>query len=365
MDNVYIVIGIAIIVIGILVICKKYSLENFDNKFIESASSEQFIQYLDMGDHRTVVNLQRGDNGDTVLLLHNMSLTSEIWHPLFQTLQRYSMSDIKTPNLVSYDLRGFGTAWMPVPQKFLDKNIYNSFWSLEQYVADCVNVYNKIIGSGKIILVGFGLGGLVAQKFALANPTLIKKLVILQTSILLDPELVKGLGILSEWAAKKPDITYLTMQEDFVQKILCEWFYTPLCEQLDDSHHNDQNTPQYNLITKLYREASVSSSIQGQKLLLATNLELDWEMSGKLEFPVHILAATDDPIASPNRIVQTFTTIQNKNRALQIILDIVSGRRGFSVLRPDYIAGIICTDCEKMGADDTTKTKLLSSTYGF
>ena len=364
----------ALAVLAVIVVCCVFmgvhgNNEAFSRVFTEAKASNEFLQYLDQGDHRTMVRQLRGDNGSTVLLLHNNPATQTLWNPLFQTMQRFSMAGAKIPNLVAYDIRGHGTAWMPVDPKYNDLDINNYAWPGDLFVKDCKNVYDKIIGDGKIIIVGFGFGGYVAQKFALTYGDLIEKLVILQTTITPNPEIntqINYLGGPNGWIARNPGISYLTMEERFVGDMLCSWFYLPhdkKCPEdrlIDENDHgvNDSTSPQYNLAAMMWRQGSATTTLQTDKVNVADNLISEWSKGG-LEYPVHILAGTDDPSATPAMMTKTFTTIQHANRHLTVVLDVVNGRHGFTVMRPDYIAEIICGDCRKLVKRGTFTTTSL------
>ncbi|KKL64418.1 hypothetical protein LCGC14_2165250 [marine sediment metagenome] len=372
MGNIHIIIVAILIVI---VLCW-YSCrtEKFVDIFNKSNASTEFLQYLDLGDHRTMVKLQRGNSGKTVLLLHNSPMNLDIWMPLFQTMQRISMIGVKTPNLVAYDLRGHGTAWLPVDKKYNDLNTGNYAWTLEQFVEDCKQIYDRVIGDGsQIKICGFGFGGIIAQKYALTYPETIEKLILLQTSIKPTPGLRPEINYLAGpqgWIARNPHVTYLTSEEKFVQQTLCDWFYLPeesdcpkdpLVDKYDDN--NDQTAPQYNLVAKLWRQGSSTTTLQADKLLVSTDLVEDWEKAKDLSFGIHILAAMDDPLAPPDVMTATYTAIYNTNRQVIVAFDIVNGRHAFSIMRPDYITGIVCEDCEHMHAEDTYTTRAVD--HGF
>nr|QBK87345.1 MAG: alpha/beta hydrolase fold protein [Marseillevirus LCMAC201] len=363
MKYIYIALLVIIIVIALCCYCRK---EKFTAAFIKSDSSLQFLEYYDMGDHRTMVQLQRGNSGETVLLLHNTPMNLDIWMPLFQTMQRINMTGVVTPNLVAYDIRGNGTAWLPVDDKYNDLNIKNYAWKLEQFVEDCKQIYDKVIGNGKIKICGIGFGGIIAQKYALTYPETIEKLILLQTSIRPTPGLYPEINYLAGpqgWIAKNPHVTYLTSEEKFVQQNLCNWFYLPeknncpkdpLVDQYDDN--NDQTSPQYNLVAKMWRQGSSTTLLQIDKLRVSTDLVPDWEKA-KVSFGIHILSATDDPYSPPDVMTATYTTIYNNNRHLVVALDIVNGRHAFYIMRPDYIAGIICGDCEHVPQHEVASAK--------
>ena len=369
MENTQIILVVFIAFLIIIMVWKMYSnTEKFSSEFNTALESSEFMQYLDLGDHRTMVKLLKGNSGKTVLLLHNSPMTLNIWQPLYQTMQRISMTGVKTPNLVSFDLRGHGTAWIPVESRYNDTNPNNSAWTLDDFVNDTKKVYDSVIGGGKIIVCGFGFGGFVSQKFALTYPDIIEKLVLLQTSVR------PVTGLLSEinyfggpngWIAKNPGVTYLTMEEKYVQQMLCDWFYSPdpKCppsSQFKD--YNDETAPQYNLAAKMLRQGSCTSLLQTDKLLVNINLIKDWQ-DAKVSFTVHILAGTDDPLATPDIMTEAYTDIYNTNRHLLVVFDTVHGRHGFTIMRPDYIAGIVCDNCEKLGSKDTYVRKL--SDHGF
>jgi pimeloyl-ACP methyl ester carboxylesterase len=339
-------IGILIVILLLVIIGYK-SRERFSVTFEKSAPSIQSIQEFSLDDHSTMIQLQKGNSGKTVLLLHNSPMNLNMWQPLFQTLQAINMSGIKTPNVLAYDLRGHGTAWMPVDPKFNDSNINNTAWTSDQFVEDCKKIYDEIIGTGKIILCGFGFGGLIAQLFALKYPDLTEKLVLLQTTIRPMPAIQDAINYLSGsngWIAQNPSVTYLTDTEEHIKNVLCEWFHLPDCPSFVNTE-NDQNSPHFSLAEKMWRQASSTTNLQTLKLLSNTDVEPLWVEAKNITFPVHILTATGDPMAPPDRITETYTAIYNTNRQLIVALDIVDGKHGFTIMHPEYIAKIICQDC--------------------
>ena len=362
MENLFAYIALIVTLIVMFIWWFGFHKENFSKDFTSAQASTQFLQYLDMGDHRTMIQSQRGDSGETVLLLHGSPMNLNMWQGLFQTMQRMSMSGVKTPNLIAYDIRGHGTAWVPVDKKFDDLDVSNFAWNIDTFANDAKKVYDLVIGSGKVTVCGFGFGGLVAQKFALAHPNLIKKLVLLQTTIRPSPGLRERIQYLSGptgWISRNPSVTYLTNEEQFVQDTMCNWFYLPLAKScppdtlVDESDdRNDDDTPQYNVTERMLRQASSTTDLQTSKMTVSIDLAQNW-VDAKVNFPIHILAAIDDPIAPPDMMTETYTSIYNQNRSLMVILDIVNGRHGFTIMRPDYIAGIICKACEKISHTDT------------
>lgn len=356
---------VLIAVLVILVVSLVIRKEEFSEIFNQAEASNEFVQYLDMGDHRTMVQLQRGDSGKTVLLLHNSPMNLNLWQPLFQTMQRKSMLGRKTPNLVAYDLRGHGTAWMPVDPSYNDTDLSNTFWNLDMYAMDCKKVYDKIIQQGKIIVCGFGFGGQVAQKFALNFPDLVEKLVLLQSTTRPTPGLdseIEYLGGPNGWIARNPRITYLTSQESWIQQILCGWFFLPnveACPKIQNGPENidDEISPQYKITQRMYRKGSATTTLQVDKIMAGTNLENDWANAPNMDFMIFILAATDDPLSPPDLMTNTYTSIFNQNRSLNVVFDVVNGRHAFTIMYPDYIAGIICDECTRINVTATYSTE--------
>jgi pimeloyl-ACP methyl ester carboxylesterase len=351
--NNYIIFLVLIVVFLILCICYYNKKEKFNISINEMTPSQQTLKYLDMGDHRTVVQIQKGYD-DIVILLHANPMNINLWQPLFQTMQRFNMNGYKTPTLIAYDLRGHGTAWAPINPKYNDTDVFNTAWTLEQFAIDCKKVYDNLVGNQKVIICGYGFGGSVAQKYALLYPTTVKKLVILQSPTRSAPGLqeeINYLGGVNGWINRNKNISYLTSEEKWIQKVLCGWFYINndiLCPNREQTDIDEYDTPQYQLVEKMYRQGSSVTTLQVEKLGVATDLARDWESSPNIDFPIHILAATDDPISPPDLMVQTYSEIYNNNRSLTVIFDVVQGKHGFSVTHPDYIAGILCPDCPRV-----------------
>ena len=307
-----------------------------------------------LSDHQTSVQIQDGTNGSTVLLLHNSPMDSGMWQPLYDTFAQYASLGQKIPTLISYDLRGHGTAWMPVDPKFSDTNVKNTAWTIDQFVDDCKLVYDKAIGTGKVIVCGFGFGGIVGQKFALKYPQLIEELVLLQTTIRPSSHLASRINVLGApngWIAQNSGITYLTNDDTFMQTTMCEWFYLPaeICGEQASSLNGqtDLNSPYFRMAVALLREGSATTMLQIDKLLAGTDFTADWKTASSPPFTIHILAASEDPISTPAEMTATYTDIYNTNRSMTVAMDIVTGKHGFTIMRPDYIAHILCTNCKK------------------
>jgi pimeloyl-ACP methyl ester carboxylesterase len=349
---------ILIIFIILLFVCKFY--QNTE-KFTAGESTRTIVELS--GGIKTMVKIQRGNNKKIVLLLHNSPFDLRIWDSLFLIMQKLAESGVETPTLIAYDQRGHGTAWEAVDKQFLDDNVTNYQWPLDTFVQDCKKVIDTVIHpTDKIRLVGFGFGGVVSQKVALTFPDRIEKLILLQTSIRPINELLSEVQQSSIWISQNPNSSYVSPNDTMIQEMLCGWFYLPngfntvngvvTCPANTgptfnlDYKFDDAKSPQFILAETIFREGSVETLLQTDKLIINTNLEEAWANAKNINFTIHILAGTDDPFASPNRMAQTYTAIYNHNRSVTVVLDIVKGKHGFTITRADYIAGIICEKCK-------------------
>ena len=96
----------------------------------------------------------------TVILIHGLGGTLNIWDPIASVLEhRFSV--------LRYDLRGHGQSDVPAGD-----------WSLEDFVGDLAAIF---INASLLYahLVGFSLGGLIVQQFALSYPERVGQLAIL------------------------------------------------------------------------------------------------------------------------------------------------------------------------------------------
>ena len=96
----------------------------------------------------------------TVILIHGLGGTLNIWDPIVSVLEhRFSV--------LRYDLRGHGQSDVPAGD-----------WSLEDFVSDLELIFNNE-NVPYAHLVGFSLGGLIVQQFALSYPERVGQLTIL------------------------------------------------------------------------------------------------------------------------------------------------------------------------------------------
>jgi len=99
----------------------------------------------------------------TVVLIHGLSEERSVWSRQLASLQR-------PLNVVCYDVRGFGTS--PVG---------GGTGNVGQMADDLAQIVSAQ-GSGPVWLVGFSMGGVIAQRFALDFPEWVLGLVLIASS---------------------------------------------------------------------------------------------------------------------------------------------------------------------------------------
>lgn len=108
------------------------------------------------------INYKTDGNGKDIVLIHGLSDNLEYWEPLVQFLKdKYE--------IIRYDLRGHGKTPLE------DEDI-----TIDLYVDDL----EKLLDELKIeecVLVGFSLGGLIAQEYAAKFPEKVSSIILMST----------------------------------------------------------------------------------------------------------------------------------------------------------------------------------------
>jgi pimeloyl-ACP methyl ester carboxylesterase len=121
-------------------------------------------------EERLNVNYEVSGSGQDVLLIHGLGLSSmKTWRYQIPALaERYRVH--------AYDVRGFGGS----------NNPSNRF-SVQQHAYDLHGLM-RAVGLREAILVGFSMGGWIAQQFALDHPECVRALILSCTTSGLRPE---------------------------------------------------------------------------------------------------------------------------------------------------------------------------------
>ena len=336
MQPTVILIIAVLIVLMVLFVCTReehFQSESASRKHMQTG--DRLSLNIKTVDGSTNVRSVKGNSGKTVILLHNSPFDQHVWDPLFYYIQELG-DYIKVPTLISYDLKGHGTAWIPVPKQFNSPNINHVAWTLKEFAANLLTIYKQLVGHGKVVLVGYGFGGTT---------------------------LAHEVQTLASWVGRYPDMYYLTLPYNLLRVVLCKWFSVidkTLCPDTKDTI-GTAHTPEFMLAEKMMRESSATTLLQTDKL--ASGLTLLEQWTGiKVDFPIYLLSAKNDPLSPPNRMVRTFTVLRDAHPGS--VLDIVEGKHGLSFYRPDYIAGIICGACPKANPlSEKTLSEVLEELY--
>jgi pimeloyl-ACP methyl ester carboxylesterase len=102
-------------------------------------------------------------HGDTVVLLHGIGRSTEVWDNLIEQLKGES-------RVVAFDLLGFGQSAKP---DWID-------YSTEDHSRSVIASIVKLHSGSPVILVGHSMGSLVAARIARDRPDLVKQLVLFE-----------------------------------------------------------------------------------------------------------------------------------------------------------------------------------------
>lgn len=320
---------------------------NTPNATVVGGTTVTQHEYNHRPGHNTNVRKLLGDSDEIIILLHNSPFTSEVWTPLYMhTQEQKGTFNKKIPTLISYDLLGFGTAWMPVAPRYNNDDISNYAWGFDEYVKDLYDIYKTFGESKKITLVGYGFGGGIAQLFALQYSELIKHLYILgSTASAAATGTPDEIQYLVNWINKNPGVSYLTMEQQFIDQNLCTWFENndqtkcpyPL-NKLDTT--NTFKNIEYLIGSKMYREASCLTYLQVNKLEAGQNIQNVWATK-KPSFPVTFLLGERDHYVSIETMKRDLKIIRESLTNANAQLYVIKGKHGFALTHPIYIYNLI------------------------
>ena len=114
------------------------------------------VQDLLIGD--TLVRVS--GSGEPIVFVHGFTTTSEFWREQVEPFSRRS-------RVIRVNLPGHGRSPSPAGRHY----------RIEDFVGDVERVFREL-GIARAILVGLSMGGTIAQHFTLANPSLVRGLVL-------------------------------------------------------------------------------------------------------------------------------------------------------------------------------------------
>jgi len=98
-----------------------------------------------------------GGKGETLVMVHGLGGTTNVWYPQAQVLKR----DLR---LYAYDFAGAGRSPM------------RDGISIASHVADLAGVVRQVAGGGRVHLAGHSMGTIICQHFAALHPDLVASL---------------------------------------------------------------------------------------------------------------------------------------------------------------------------------------------
>ncbi len=222
-------------------------------------------------------------NAETpIILLHGWGMNKTIWQPTIEQLPEQIAK-----RMIALDLPGYG-----------DNNNYEGDYQLDD-LADWL--YKQVENHTSVIIVGWSLGGLVGQKFAIKYPEKVAQLSIVGST----PKFMAE----QDWHGIKPEV--LTM---FAEQLLEDHKLTVerfLAIQAMGSKTAREDIKQLKKLVTSAPEPNLSALSKGLKILEVDDLREDWK---QLACPTFALFGKLDSLV-PFKAIQD---IQNLNKNLEI-----------------------------------------------
>ena len=353
------------LIILLLVILFAFLACYFSRRAPEKLTTSGSIVYTNanIGGIDTVIQTLTGDSDDVVVLLHLSPMNQTIWNPLFDYFQGLAAAGKKIPTLISYDLRGHGTAWTPVPSQYNDNDVNNTMWSFDDFAADLKQVYDLQVKSGKITLVGYGFGGSVAQEFALRYPKLVKELILLNAFVKPlpnDAERKEHLEYITDVLDQYPGIDYVPHDDKLVKRFLCTWFdidNKSICPNNNTDKSDQSNTPAFNMAEMMLRQAPLATHLQADKLLMNIDFSRRWK-NAKPDYGIRIVTGTRDTLTPSDMMARGYDVIRHVRPDVGFAT--IDGKHAFVLTKPNEVAHIICPQCSN---SDTPVKGLLTPNH--
>ena len=153
-----------------------------------------------------------GGNPIAVLFIHGLGSAADRWMDLPEAISFYF-------DAYALDLIGFGKSDKPTS---LSYNILEFVEFLREFIR------KELIKYGEIILVGHSLGGYIACEFVIKYPTLVKKLVLVDSSVMLD----KPTPLLAEYLDVAMNPSYDRVMSVFRKMLGNPLFVSPLVAEI-------------------------------------------------------------------------------------------------------------------------------------
>lgn len=127
--------------------------------------------------------------GEPLVLIHGLSETRAAWHHQVQEFSRHF-------RVITYDVRGFGESETGIPEG-----------TPQQFARDVAGLLSNL-GIDQACLWGFSMGGVIAMRFAIDYPRMVKALVVASSSSRINRQAVEFFKLRSSLATSD-DLTGL------------------------------------------------------------------------------------------------------------------------------------------------------------
>jgi len=184
-----------------------------------------------------------GGNPIAVLFIHGLGSAADRWMDLPEAISLYF-------GAYALDLIGFGKSDKPTS---LSYNILEFVEFLREFIR------KELIEYGEIILVGHSLGGYIACEFVIKYPTLVRKLVLVDSSGMLD----KPTPLLAEYLDVAMNPSYDRVMSVFRKMLGNPLFVSPLVAEI--FINNISNEPAKNAF-RMTLENSANTQIRPERL---------------------------------------------------------------------------------------------------
>lgn len=223
---------------------------------------KNYLAYTQLGDK---------NSENTLVFLHGSTMTKEGMLPLAEKFEEY--------NCISLDLTAHGESEGELPESISDiaKDVESTIENLKE---------QKII-QGKLVILGYSMGGAITCEIALRKNTK-----------------ADGIVFLSSGA----DLKHHTPAVDQLKNVPVENFKTK--DILDFLFGNLVEESEKERIKNAFLETSVSDEI-GYNDLMISNAYDCLENAGNIECPTLLVQGCDDNIVLPGAAVETWKQIKN------------------------------------------------------
>lgn len=351
---IYLIVTIAIAIIITLLLINK--TEGFNSIAITTHPSgiprgeprtRQIL--VSMGDHQTISTITHGTNGEFLILVHGYPLDQRVWTGIHEELAVRAQAGAAVPTLITYDLRGCGSAInITTNGNYIDNNPQHQDWSLQLFANDLYRIYQEIIGAKtshqrKINIGGWGFGGCIAQQFALNHPDLLENLYLFSSFGPAASDKTNTLDLLSQ-SRNYHQGSLNTLPTEYVDSLLCSWFNiedVKICPKTIDTI-NDIGTIHYHRAKSILTGANLFAELQVLKIIMTLDLMEQWTDAADIHYNVIIVAPTRDSTVPPNTSIKLYTAIKSRGVGLQLpSLVTPAGKHYYSLQHPQSVIELI------------------------